>query len=49
MKKNIMFPVNIMMPRIRKKMGPEVRVIIIEPTKLPTICEDIKRVQNIEK
>lgn len=49
MKKNIMLPENIMRPRMRKKIGPEVRVMIIEPTRLPIICEDMKNVQKIEK
>ena len=49
MKKNITLPENIMMPRIRKNIGPEVRVIIIQPTRLPTIWDDMKKVQNIAK
>ena len=49
MKKNIRLPVNMMIPSDRKKIGPEVRVIIIEPTRFPTIYEDMNRTQKIEK
>lgn len=38
-----------MIPKIRKKIGPDVRVIMIEPTRFPTPFDDMKIVQNIEK
>lgn len=38
-----------MMLMMMKKTGPDVLVIIMEPTKFPTIYDPIKKVQKIEK
>ena len=48
-RKKHIFPVNIMIPNIRKNQGPEVLVIKKEPTRFPTIYDDMKNDQKIEK
>jgi len=40
---------NITILMIMKNMGPDVLVIMIDPTKLPTTYEPIKKIQKIVK